>query len=111
MAHDGSQAEEYQPRAAQCVQLAQAATDPNSKLKLLEMARGWLTLAEQAIKNSQTTLVFETPDRSYAPQLPPVSFQLWHKAQIGNRWRRRGGNCLPGVPHNIDSNLVFVGNT
>jgi hypothetical protein len=57
----GSQADAYQLRAAQCTRLARTATDPGAKLTLLEMARTWLVLAEQAIKNSETVLVYETP--------------------------------------------------
>jgi hypothetical protein len=51
----------YQLRAAQCVRLAHAATDPEAKLTLLDMAQAWLALAEQAVKNSETVLVYETP--------------------------------------------------
>jgi hypothetical protein len=47
------QVDAYKLRAGQCVQLA--------RLTLLEMARAWLLLAEQALKNSETTLVYETP--------------------------------------------------
>ncbi len=62
-----SQADAYQSRAAECVRLAHTATDPGAKLTLLEMARAWLVLAEQAIKNSQTSLGYETPEA--APKL------------------------------------------
>jgi hypothetical protein len=55
------QVDAYKLRAGQCVQLARSATDLNAKLTLLEMARAWLLLAEQAVKNSETTLVYETP--------------------------------------------------
>jgi hypothetical protein len=56
-----SQADAYQQRATQCVQLAQHTSDHQAKLTLLEMARAWLALAEQAIKNSETVLVYEPP--------------------------------------------------
>jgi hypothetical protein len=36
-------------------------TDPKSRLSLLAMAQSWLKLAEQAVRNSETTLVYETP--------------------------------------------------
>jgi hypothetical protein len=55
------QVDAYKVRAGQCVQLARSATDSKAKLTLLEMARAWLLLAEQARKNSKTTLVYETP--------------------------------------------------
>jgi hypothetical protein len=51
----------YQQRATQCVVLAQATSDLKAKLTLLEMARAWLASAEQAIKNSETVLVYEPP--------------------------------------------------
>jgi hypothetical protein len=60
MAH-ASQVDAYQQRATQCVQLAQNSSDHQAKLALLEMARAWLALAEQAIKNSETALIYETP--------------------------------------------------
>jgi hypothetical protein len=31
------------------------------------MAQSWLKLAEQAVKNSETTLVYETPDQKETP--------------------------------------------
>ena len=52
---------EYQSRAAQCTRQAQRATDLQAKLMLLEMAVSWLKLAEQANKNNETVLVYETP--------------------------------------------------
>jgi hypothetical protein len=56
-----SQVEDYHLRAAQCERLAQTTTDFQNKRMLLQMARAWVRLAEQAIKNSKTTLVYETP--------------------------------------------------
>ena len=53
------QADAYQQRATQCVQLAQHTSDHRAKLMLLEMARVWLALAEQAIKNSETVLIYD----------------------------------------------------
>jgi hypothetical protein len=50
----------YQLHAADCIQIAQRMTDPKSRLSLLAMAQSWL-MAEQAVKNSETTLVYETP--------------------------------------------------
>jgi hypothetical protein len=34
-----------------------------TKLFLLDMAQAWMLLAEQALKNNETTLVYETPPR------------------------------------------------
>lgn len=50
----------YRLHAAQCTDLAHSL--PGSTLVLLYMARSWLELAEMAEKNSQTTLVYETPE-------------------------------------------------
>lgn len=55
-------AEAYRLHAASCVQLAQKAVDADSKMQLFNMARAWLALAEQAEKNSEMTLVYETPE-------------------------------------------------
>jgi hypothetical protein len=60
MSRDG-QVEAYRAHAATCVQLARENTDSEIKIALLDMARAWLNLADQAEKNSQTTLVYETP--------------------------------------------------
>ena len=54
---------EYRAHAAACVQLAQQASDQQSKLSLLGMARAWLALAIQGDKNNEAaTLVYETPE-------------------------------------------------
>jgi hypothetical protein len=63
-----SSAEAYRVRAKSCTQLAHKATDLESKMLLLDMARAWLVLAEQAEKNSATTLVYETPEPRSRPQ-------------------------------------------
>ncbi len=55
-----SPAEMYRTHAAHCVLLAHKRENPESKRVLLDMARIALDLAEQAEKNSQTTLVYET---------------------------------------------------
>jgi hypothetical protein len=52
----------YRLHAAQCINLAQRSTDTQSRLALLDMARSWRMLADQAEKNSQTDIpVYETP--------------------------------------------------
>jgi hypothetical protein len=53
----------YRQHAATCIELAREACESEKKLKLLDMAQTWLTLAEQAMKNRETALVYETPDR------------------------------------------------
>jgi hypothetical protein len=51
----------YRLHAAKCVDIAHQSSDHESKLALLNMAQAWLTLAEQAIKNSEAVLVYEKP--------------------------------------------------
>jgi hypothetical protein len=51
----------YRLNAAKCIDIAHKSSDPEIRLALLGMAQSWLTLAEQAIKNSGTILVYETP--------------------------------------------------
>jgi hypothetical protein len=52
----------YRLHSAQCAEIAQRSHDPEIRLALLTMAQSWLTLAQQAIKNEGTVLVYETPD-------------------------------------------------
>ncbi len=59
---------DYRQQAAQCIAIAQTAPDTQTKLTLLEIARGWLLLADQADKNSETVLVYETPSHLQQPQ-------------------------------------------
>ena len=56
-----SHAEEYQRRAAGCILIAEETTDLASRLQLMEMAKAWLRLAEQAEKNSHADFVSEPP--------------------------------------------------
>ena len=51
----------YRANASKCAGLAKNASDIQSKLTLLEMARAWLLLADRALKNGQTCLVYEPP--------------------------------------------------
>jgi hypothetical protein len=61
MSRDGHAAA-YRVHAAQCILLAQRTEDSDSKIALLDMAHAWLALADQNDKNSQVTLVYETPE-------------------------------------------------
>jgi hypothetical protein len=61
MSRDG-QREVYREHAAQCIHLAQKTEDSEVKLGLVAMAHSWLALADQNDKNSQTMLVYETPE-------------------------------------------------
>ena len=51
----------YRLNAEKCLTLAETFNDHQSKRTLIEMANTWLKLAEQHLKNSETTLVYETP--------------------------------------------------
>ena len=51
----------YTLHAANCLDLAHRAADSENRLLFLAMPRAWRKLAEQAIKNSETVLVYETP--------------------------------------------------
>ena len=53
--------ERYRLNAEKCLILALTFNDRQSKRTLIEMANTWLKLAEQHLKNSETTLVYETP--------------------------------------------------
>jgi len=55
------QVELYQANASKCARLAQNASDIHSRLTLLNMTRAWLLLADRALKNSQSCLVYEPP--------------------------------------------------
>jgi hypothetical protein len=44
---------EYQQRAAECLEHARAVIDPTNKALLLEMAQGWIKLAEQLKAKSE----------------------------------------------------------
>jgi len=50
----------YRLHAAQCFHLSHRLSD--SKVVLLDMAQSWVILAEQAERNGETTLVYETPE-------------------------------------------------
>ena len=53
--------ERYRLNVEKCLTLAQTFNDHQSKRTLIEMANTWLKLAERHLKNSETTLVYETP--------------------------------------------------
>ena len=53
--------ERYRLNAEKCLALAQTFSDPQNKHTLIGMANTWLKLAEQHLKNRETTLVYETP--------------------------------------------------
>ena len=50
-----SPGDEYRTRASECVEAADRTVDPGRKLSLLDLARRWLRLAEQARYRSGLT--------------------------------------------------------
>src|SRR5262245_459997 len=57
--------ENYRDRAAECLRLANEATNPRHRASLLEMAQAWMRLSDQAERNSLADLSYETPPRSF----------------------------------------------
>ena len=52
----------YRGYAADCIMVAKQTSDDASKLRLLDMARAWADLADQAEKNGAAIpIVYETP--------------------------------------------------
>lgn len=82
--------ERYRQNAESCLELAQTFTDPENKRALLGMANAWLTLAEQHLKNSETTLVYETPP----PRNEPPHQLMSHPSHRPKSRRRRSWTRL-----------------
>jgi len=51
----------YRVKAAELTALAKAETDPFGKSEYYKLAQSYLRLAEQAERNSETDIVYETP--------------------------------------------------
>jgi hypothetical protein len=60
----------YRRYAAHCVEIVHDLADQHRKATLLAMAQAWLALADQAGRNSQVCLVYETPTPPY-PSIQP----------------------------------------
>jgi len=56
-----SSADEYRRNAAHCLLVAERTTELEARVTLLDMAQNWRRLAEQAERNSQNDIVYETP--------------------------------------------------
>jgi hypothetical protein len=72
-------AERYRRYALECLALATRADAALSNVALLDMARFWARLADQAEKNSRLDLVYETPPRptpATVPQAPEAVPEL-----------------------------------
>jgi hypothetical protein len=57
---------EYRARAEECWRLAAAASSPEHRASLLEMAQAWMRLHDQAARNAKSDLTYETPPRREA---------------------------------------------
>jgi hypothetical protein len=55
--------DEYRRVAWDCLQMAEASQDPQSRLTLVQIAQSFADLADQAEKNSR--LGYQTPHRDY----------------------------------------------
>ena len=66
-----NRAQEYRDNAFKCFSVAEAINAQAIKAQLLAMAHAWHNLADQAERNSQTDLVYETPE----PQQPVAQQQ------------------------------------
>jgi hypothetical protein len=51
----------YRARATACLRLANETSNPDQRLALLEMAFAWMRWQEQAEKNAQADVIYETP--------------------------------------------------
>lgn len=56
-----AQGETYRVKAAELHAQAKQDSNPHTRAELERLAKGYLRLAEQADRNSQTNVVYETP--------------------------------------------------
>jgi hypothetical protein len=56
-----SSADDYRGNAARCLRVAERTSGVEARVTLLGMAQSWRRLAEQAERNSQNDIVYETP--------------------------------------------------
>ena len=81
--------EEYRHYAVSCMRLATQISDPTQKAHLLEMARAWHNLIDQAERNSKTDIVYETPP-------PKAERQPIVQQQQQEQLKRNGGTTDNG---------------
>ena len=72
--------EDYRHHAAECLRVAERTTDLTARVALLDMARAWHSLADQADRNSRVDLVYETPPPP-PEQQQPVAMQQQQQQQ------------------------------
>jgi len=56
-----SKSDEYRRYAAECLRAARDLAEPSTRGAMIDMARAWLRLAEQADSNSRADIVYEPP--------------------------------------------------
>ena len=76
-----SKSQEYRRNAVSCLRVAEQMMEPAAKTALIDMARAWHSLADQADKNSTADLVYEPPPVRAEPQAP-VQQQQQQQQQI-----------------------------
>ncbi len=54
---------QYRQHARECFELAKEMNDPGNKALLVAMAQSWSNLADQAAKNAETDVIYETATR------------------------------------------------
>jgi len=55
-------ARQYRLYAQHCLEIAAALTNLKERVKLIDLAKAWANLANQAEKNGRLDLVYETPE-------------------------------------------------
>jgi hypothetical protein len=78
--------DQYRQMGAACLRAAESMMDPGAKASMLDMARGWQFLANQADRNSKFGLVYETPpanDRIRAAGRAPTAADTAKKGRAG----------------------------
>ena len=80
-----SASEEYRQHAAECLRAAERTTDLAARVALLDMARAWHSLADQAERNRRTDLVYETPPPPPGQQPAAVQQQQQQQQQQPNK--------------------------
>jgi hypothetical protein len=80
--------EDYRERASEFLSRAEGEKHPIRKAWLLDMARSWMRLAEQAVKNKATDVWYETPLAKAAPR--PAQLQQQPAANPSNSKKPSG---------------------
>jgi hypothetical protein len=69
MTDKSDEAQEYRRRAEELVETASTLGDPKNKVLVLEMARTWIKLAENAGRKRTTSVIYDATGRqAFAPR-------------------------------------------